>query len=460
MIAVIALSVGSAYATMAYPIAGLAFNVPVALALIVNISLRDDPVFYALTAMAVIYCGVIFTLAWSGYHNFIDGLKAHMTLAEKKEEAEKANAAKSQFLAAASHDLRQPLHAITLFTATLKMKVNKDENKQLICHIEQSITALSSLFNSLLDISKLNAGMTEVNFKHLALSEILTSLKNEFSLLAHEKKLYFAIEDTSLYIYSDTDILRRILSNLIANALNYTEQGEVKVLLMKQKDNFLSITVQDTGIGIAKDNIERIFEEYVQLHNPQRDRKKGLGLGLSIVRRLALLINSPLTVESTVKKGSSFSLSVPISYSTSYLPENSNEELEKRLDYNNLNVMVVDDDEDIRKSSQILLESWGCKVIVCADKQMAITSAKKKQQPPQLILADYRLQENNTGAETIAAIEAHFKQSIPAAIITGDTDPDRMREAQASGYTLLHKPLNLTELSHLLNYVSQNNQCG
>ncbi|MCK5923199.1 MAG: HAMP domain-containing histidine kinase, partial [Methylococcales bacterium] len=243
-------------------------------------------------------------------------LIANLSLEKQRAEAaqrqaELASIAKSKFLAAASHDLRQPMHALNLFATTLDERIQDPENKALVENIILSVKALVELFIALLDISKLDAGTLSVEKQHFKLQDLFDHLHNDFTAEAGEKGLRMDINGSAAVVYSDPLLLQRILRNLLSNAVRFTKAGTVTINTVAL-DGAVCIEVSDTGSGIADEDLDKIYEEFVQLHNPERDRSKGLGLGLSIVKRIALLLDHQVTVDSTVGKGSGFSLFVPL----------------------------------------------------------------------------------------------------------------------------------------------------
>ena len=369
----------------------------------------------------------------------------------KKEKAELANSAKTRFLAAASHDLRQPLHAMSLFLDILDERNQDPEQAMIVDKIKKSSLSLENLLESLLDISKLDAGIINVNKKSFSIQKLFDVLMNEFNSTATEKGLSIHFMPTSLCLNSDVQNVERILRNLISNAIRYTEQGKILIGCRRHSDSVL-LSVYDTGVGIDADKNEIIFEEFQQLDNPGRDRSKGLGLGLSIVHRLAELLNAKLSMQSIPGKGSVFSIELPRCSSKQIIqPDIGSIETYPKLAEKT--IVIIEDEEEIRNALKLLLTGWGCKVL-------ELTSIKDVKQKlplsckPDMILADYRLQNYETGVDVIHAIYDYYQDSnIPAIIITGDTAPDRIKEAKESGFQLLHKPVSGGKLRALLNSV-------
>jgi signal transduction histidine kinase/CheY-like chemotaxis protein len=368
----------------------------------------------------------------------------------KKEKAELANSAKTRFLAAASHDLRQPLHAISLFLDILDERNQDPEQSMIVEKIKKSSLSLENLLESLLDISKLDAGVISINNEPFSIQQLFDAMENEFHPIAIEKGLSIRFMPTSLSLNSDKQNVERILRNLISNAIRYTEQGRI-LIGCRRFTNSVLLSVYDTGIGIEENKNEIIFEEFQQLDNPGRDRSKGIGLGLSIVNRLAKLLNTEVTLKSIPNKGSVFSIKLSRNLNKQIIQTN-NFAFEPNTELSGKFIVVIDDDDEIRNALKLLLVSWGCEV----QELISIREVKQKLQPlhkPSLILADYRLHNNETGVNVIHAIYDYYDDKIPAAIITGDTAPTRLKEAKDSGFQLLHKPVSGGKLRALLNSV-------
>jgi signal transduction histidine kinase len=366
-------------------------------------------------------------------------------------QAEEANRAKSQFFAAASHDLRQPLHALGLFSASLREMSPEPEKRVVVDQVYASIDALESLFDELLDISKLDAGFVKPEPSHLPVSRVLELMRAQFSKPAAEKGLKLSVVSCGAIVHTDAVLLSRILSNLVSNAIRYTQSGKVLVGC-RRRAGVLRIEVWDTGIGIPGDQRERIFEEFYQLDNPERDRSRGLGLGLSIVRRLAMLLHHPLMLESEVGRGTVFRLDIPFGdhAKIASVPEPA---VERNDVMAGKRVLVVDDEVSIRQGMQELLMRWGCQPVIASTPEEAI-SLLDHAGCPDLIISDYRLAGAETGSQAIDAIRSRYGRQIPAMLITGDTSPERLREARATGHLLQHKPVRPVQLraacSHLL----------
>ncbi len=357
--------------------------------------------------------------------------------------AEEANIAKSKFLAAASHDLRQPLHALGLLISTLETTNDPDLRRKILNQTKESVYALDDLFDSLLDISKLDAGVVEVNIEDFTLNNLFGRLKNEYTALADEKNIELKIMPTNKIIRSDPVLLDRILRNLISNAVNYTQSGKVLVGA-KAAGNEISIEIWDQGNGIPESELENIFSEFSQLHNPERDRTKGLGLGLAIVKRLCNLLGYSYKIHSEICKGTVVKIKVPKSNGIISKPQNSS--VSKLDDLAHLVILVIDDEKAILESMRLILTNWGSKVITAGSILDAIEQIKNSKHQIDLIISDYRLRDNTTGVEAIHNIEKILNLQVNGILISGDTSSEILKTVKASGFPLLHKPVKPTHL--------------
>jgi signal transduction histidine kinase len=370
-------------------------------------------------------------------------------LDEARNTAELANRAKTQFFAAASHDLRQPLHAMGLFAAALADKTLDGEMRNMVASINTSVDALEALFNELLDISKIDAGAIRPKNETFALNPLLQRLRIDFKAEAEAKGIDLRVRQSGAMVCSDALLLERVLRNLINNAIRYTRNGGILVGVRRHGANW-RIEIWDTGIGIAPEQTDKVFDEFYQVGNPERDRRKGLGLGLSIVRRLAELLGHTLTLRSRQGHGTVFTLELAAACAQD--PETSpavtampSISLGGRL------ILVVDDDEAVREGMRTLLGGWGAEVIACAGMAETLNQIARLKRAPDIIVADHQLQEGMVGADAILAIRAHFRKQVPAIIITGSTSPLLTGAAQALGCQLLLKPVMPAKLRSLLN---------
>lgn len=359
------------------------------------------------------------------------------------QDAETANHAKTQFLASASHDLRQPIHALSLFSGSLLLRKLDARSESIARQIDKSITALTSQLDALLDISRLDAGVVAKSISVIQLHESLQQLVQEFSPLAKEKSLRLTLLcGVDAYVRTDPLLLQRILRNLISNAIKYTDRGSVEISVVPGNGCW-RVRVKDSGIGIPASEHKKIFEEFYQSDNPERDGSKGLGLGLAIVRRLSKLLELGVTIESEPGSGSQFSLDIP---------KASKEELVMSLpatastmSSTNVQVLVIDDAPIIRQVMQTILEELGFGVTTCESTEAALEVCREFK--PSIVLADFRLKGTDSGLHAIRSIRAIWP-GLPAFLISGDTEPARLREAHDAGIELLHKPLASADLLH------------
>jgi signal transduction histidine kinase/CheY-like chemotaxis protein len=365
----------------------------------------------------------------------LEKLQVKTEIAEAAQrEAEHANTAKSKFLAAASHDLRQPIHAQGLFLEVLSRTEQTPYQQELLASARAASEASSELLNALLDFSRIEAGVIDPQLQPFRLQPLLNKIENELALQADAKSIVYRSRETHTAVLTDPVLLELILRNLISNAIRYTDQGGVLVAC-RQHGKHAVLEIWDTGIGIAPEDQEEVFREFHQLGNPERDRRKGLGLGLAIADGLARAMGYELTLKSTPKRGSVFRLTLPL---VNNAPE-SNVMMQSKTRLLNARLLFIDDDEIVREGMLHLLRDWGCECETAESIEEALALVQLN--VPDVIVSDYRLREQRTGVEAIAAVRKLIGSDIPALLITGDTAPTRLREAQASGIPLLHKPV-------------------
>jgi signal transduction histidine kinase/CheY-like chemotaxis protein len=368
--------------------------------------------------------------------------------------AEAAVQAKSRFLAAASHDLRQPLHAMTLLVAALREQVPRGEAGRLVQHIEASAAAMESLLNALLDLSKLDAGVVEARPVCFPISKAFNQVASQFLPVAQSRGIRLAFATTSLWAYSDPVLVERVIANLVSNALRYTERGGVLVGARRVGQDWIRFEVWDTGKGIPAEFQARIFEEYFQLENPERHRDKGLGLGLAIVTRLARLLGSRVQVRSEPGQGACFSFQLARCEAAPTQPEAVTPSTGFALPLENALVAFIDDDEAILAAMVEVFDHWNVALAAGEDAEQVRAELLALGRTPDLILCDYRLRDGHTGVEAVQLLRDAFGANIPAALLTGDTATDTIQAIQASHLPVLHKPLKPAKLraflSHLL----------
>ncbi len=367
--------------------------------------------------------------------------------------AEKANADKSRFLAAASHDLRQPLHAMGLFLEALSRSEMTQQQVSVLEHAHAASTAASEMLTTLLDFSRLEAGVVTSKPRPFLLQSLLAKLEQEFGMQANAKDLIYRSRETDHAVLADPNLTDLVLRNFISNAIRYTDRGGLLVGCRK-RDGQIVVEVWDTGMGIAPNQQSEVFKEFHQLGNPERDRRKGLGLGLAIVERISAAMQAQVTLRSAPGRGSVFRLWLP-----QYQGYMSHEAELASHTYSllGMRVLVIDDEEPVRLGMQELLNSWGCVAYTADDLSSALhcVSLLPMNQQPEVVLADYRLREGATGGQAITALRAYLtfrgmEKTLPAIIITGDTAPERLREARHTEATLLHKPVSAPALKQAL----------
>ena len=354
----------------------------------------------------------------------------------KEEQLEQVMQSRTRFFAAANHDLRQPRHTISLHISMLEEHVDCPEARELIGVVGKARDSMGSLLDSLLSISMLDAGVIKPWLGPVAALDILEQLAAEFAPQAAAKSLELRVVPASCWVTSDPALLLRILRNLLSNAIRYTQRGKI-LLGIRRRSTALRFEVWDTGIGIPDDMHEQIFEEFYQADNPERDRDRGLGLGLAITDRLAVLMRHRIDVRSWPGKGSMFSLHLL----PAVAPRVREKPEEAATDLAGVFVVLVEDNLAVLKGTERVLVRWGCEVIAADSAAAAVAAVETSERVPDLILAHLRLRENETGIQAIERIRDAVQSPVPAMIVTGDTDPDRLREAAASGHLLLHKPL-------------------
>ncbi|MDR3439988.1 hybrid sensor histidine kinase/response regulator [Telmatospirillum sp.] len=403
-----------------------------------------DKVQQATSPMVLLYIGVLCCLgilANSALRQSI-GLRIKTEqmateLMRQKEIAEQANRAKSNFLAAASHDLRQPVHALGLFVGALSLVPMPLEGQRLVERIDESTNALDNLFAALIDISRLDAGVVAANCRPFAIGPVLDRVCRDFAGEATNKGLILSCMPCRAIVESDPTLVERIARNLVSNAVRYTDRGRI-VVGCRRRGSHIAMQVWDTGRGIPPHEQSHIFQEYYQIGNPERDREKGLGLGLAIVRRLADLLACKLVLQSKSGHGSCFEVS--LARSTRAATSLMVPAVETSILSSTGFVVVVDDERAIREGMSSLLTGWGYDVLTAASADEAIKALAARMERPDLLICDLRLRGEN-GIEVIEILRAEYNEQIPAMLITGDTGADQLIDAHASGFVLLHKPV-------------------
>jgi two-component system, sensor histidine kinase len=361
-------------------------------------------------------------------------------------EAEVANRAKTQFFTAASHDLRQPLHAMGLFAEALRQKNHDIEVAHLVNSINESVDALEGLFSELLDITRIDSGGVEVHPEHFAVGDILRKLRLHFEPVAFEKGLALRLRGGQHMAHADPLLVERILRNLVSNAIRYTVDGTVLVSC-RRRGNTLLLQVWDSGLGISEAQQARVFEEFYQVPSSKKTgehERKGLGLGLAIVKRLADLLEAPLKMQSQLGRGTVFSLLLPAGKAARQTMPSLGGKSSFQLTLQNRLVVVVEDEPAVLAGLEAVLKSWGATLAAFSSVSACLAwaqSVSAAQVQPDLLIVDFRLEDGHTGVEVITALRSHFKHKIPAIVVTGSTMTGHEQEAQDLDFHLLIKPV-------------------
>ena len=374
-------------------------------------------------------------------------------LQNAKIDAERANKAKSVFLASASHDLRQPLNAMQMYIAALQSKVKDKEILRIIEDINSVSISTARLLNALLDVSELEVGAIKPRFEIFSVNNILISIFQSFLPLAKDKELDFRVVPSSFYVRSDPALLERILGNFMSNAIRYTDKGSVLIGCRKRGDKVV-IEVWDTGCGISDDQMSLIYEDFYQIENKERDRGKGLGLGLALAKRLAESLEHTIDSKSTLGNGSCFSVAVDIAENK--IDDNQAESFMNIMNLSGANILLVEDDMDVLKATKQLLESWGCKVKTARNKDEVMNLIKENPYDnPDIILADNRLPGDASGIDITYLIQEKLQASIPCVIMTGDVERNHVQSIIDQGFPVLLKPIQPAKFRAMLSHLIQ-----
>jgi len=449
---------GAVPSLSAFPLAYAGSLLAILLPFAIRCFMGDGPIYDTYLAFTICLFGVDLyysrvthrTLAETVRLRF-ENLSLIGSLEEQRDRAQSADRAKSRFLAAASHDLRQPIHALGLFISTLGAlgrsgDVPAKSARDLADRARSVIGNLSGLLDALLDISKLDAGVVTVAREPVGLRRLFSDLRAEYAGIAGGQGVDWRVVMTDVSVDTDPMMLKRILDNLISNAFRYTQTGTV-LLGCRRCGAAVEIQVWDTGLGIPAAAQDAIFEEFVQLANSARDRAQGLGLGLAIVRRTAALLGHRVKVVSKEGRGSMFSVTLPVAAS---IPRPQSDPADPATATQHGGIIVIDDERDALDATALLLRTLGYRVsagrsaaAACHEHRRA---SSRGEAPVDLILTDYRLENGQTGIGAVRDVNRYLGRDVPALILSGDTSAARLREASVSGYRLLHKPLDAARL--------------
>lgn len=358
---------------------------------------------------------------------------------ERTKQLELATQAKSRFLATASHDLRQPLHALGLFVAQLQFRSRADERKKIVSRIQASLSVMNELFNALLDVTKLDSGILVPKFVEYPVAQLLKRIETTFAEAAREKGLSLRVIESGAWIRSDRILLERIIFNLVSNAIRYTPSGRI-VVGCRKSGKQLRIEVWDTGTGIPADKHESIFGEFYRLKSAETGQAAGFGLGLAIVDRLSKLLNHSVMVRSIVGKGSCFSITVD-EVAASAETEQPAALQKRQFGFSDRKLVVVmDNDRLVLEGMSGLISSWGCDVAAGENDSVVLSLLAEQAKLPDMIISDYHLQDG-TGIDAISRLRRALDAPVPAFLMSGDMDAEPLRAARANGLALLHKPV-------------------
>jgi two-component system CheB/CheR fusion protein len=378
--------------------------------------------------------------------------RTSVALDEARQRADRANAAKTRFLAAASHDLRQPLQTMTLIQGMLAKELKGERDARLVGRLGQSLLAMAGMLNTLLDISQIEAGTIQARVVDFDAQDLLDGVRNEFADVAQAQRLELRIVASTLRINGDPELLGQMLRNLVANAVKYTKEGCILVGL-RRRNNTADFAVLDTGVGIPASELDTIFDEYHQIDNPARERSRGLGLGLAIVRRLGHLMKLRVTVRSRPGQGSGFAVEgIPLADSSPKRrpDDDTTHAAGGSAPRHTARVLVIEDDTELCALLQLLLVEEGHVVISCHDGVAALALVRERKFLPDLVLADYNLPNGINGVAVATQIRTLLGRQVAALILTGDTSSVAANDAARHDCMLIKKPVDAQEVTRTI----------
>lgn len=371
--------------------------------------------------------------------------------------AEEVTLAKTRFLAAASHDLRQPMHALNLYLASFAQLETSKPIQACIDNLNKCAKAMNDMLDTLLEISNIDSGATQASFSIFPIASPIDKIQAEFEPLARAKGLSLRVARSSAFVNTDEEIVERMLRLLVSNAVRYTERGKI-LIGCRPYGQQLRVAVYDTGIGIALDKQQAIFEEHFQLNNYERNRAKGLGLGLTIVQRLARLIGTSISLDSQIGRGSWFAFDLPLVNLDTIQPTTpALHTMPSHKRPADTTIVVIDDEPLIRDATRMILESWGYTVVTGLNGRDALEQLAQSNCSPDLIFCDFLLGDDQNGIATISQLRDAFNEEIPAFLVTGITLPDHIEAMHASGLAYMYKPLDQDKLRVALKQFSSLN---
>lgn len=386
--------------------------------------------------------------------------RSNHELQTAKDNADRSNLSKTQFLAAASHDVLQPLNAATLLVSSLNTIQTSNQGQRLCDQIDRSLQTMTALLRSLLYITRLDAGDIQPEWQSVSIKTLFESIVSDFEPVISQKNLEFRFIHKDLHVHSDPTMLRRILQNIIANAIYYTNEGGVALIAGKYRDR-VRIRVADTGIGIEEQQYEKIFQEFHRCNripHTQDQPDAGFGLGLAIVERMVRTLNHSLTLNSRVGRGSCFQLTMLGAEARKHIATNEasvrlSKEAVAGSGLHNINILLIENDLEVLSAMELLLTQWGCKLRMATATQQALDAAADTTWQPHIILADQHLDGDDLGTTTIRHLHTLSGENIPAVIITANPTKELTREAEKFGIEILLKPVKPAQLRALLTHL-------
>lgn len=381
--------------------------------------------------------------------------QATQELARKNAALEAISVARARFLAAASHDLRQPLYALTLFSSSLAVGEHDPQRLDRIAHIQECVQSLDHLFSELLDLSRLETGAVQVEISDFPLDRVFVEVSRNFDMVAEQRGLKLVVHPTRLWVRGDRTVLTRILNNLLSNALRFTHRGGALLGARRAGDKQLRIEVWDTGSGIAPQNLPNVFDEFYRIDDypdagPDHVARSGLGLGLVTAQRLAELLDARIQVKSRLGRGSVFHFLLPATAAQPELPDDD----EVPADLAGTRVLVLDNDPATLSGIRFLLRNWGCEVEVAEDRLQAMEAVENWPGPPDIVISDLNLRMGERGLDVLAALDLHYQRDggAPFArlLVTGETRIDRLRDIIVAKIPLLYKPISPQQLRNAM----------
>lgn len=453
-VVLLSVSSGGISALARYRCSLFSYNIPMLVLLACALLWQGDSLHLFLAICALLYLWINLRSGLDQNKFLTEALRARFEkedlaqrLTEQVQLVKRASLEKTRFFASASHDLRQPLHSIGLFAAALLGRCESKQDEPLLHNLIACINTLGTSFNAMLDVSKLDAGVIEVNTQPLALTQLFQRLETSFGPQAEALGLALRFRPGGKWVYGDPILLERLLGNLMHNALKFTSHGGI-VLVARTRGPCISVEVWDSGIGVDADDLSLIFDEFYQVGNASRNRSMGLGMGLSIVKRLTTLMNMPLTVHSKVGRGTVFKLLMPQGE-----PQHVQVPFTPRVGSNpaassllGKRVLVIDDEESVRNSTAAILRLHGMHVEMADGLPQALEIVLQPDQYPDVVITDLRLRHGENGIHLEEQLNMRLGRKLPVLLVTGDTAPERVQQVQQSGLRVLYKPVDIDDL--------------